>query len=244
MKKFLFSVTLSLLLFSATACRNNNDSENNIAETEQNTTISILNENESEDIQNIEENSQETQNSNILIVYFSMPEDVNTDGVNAVAGASIVMSEGEKLGNVQYIAQIIQQNIGGELFRIETVQDYPLEHSVLVEQASNEQSNHVRPELKAFPENIEEYDTIFIGYPNWWGDMPMPLYTFLEKIDLSGKTIIPFCPHGGSRFSRTLQSIEEIQPNAEVSQNGFTISRDDVVDSKENIIAWLQNLSL
>ncbi len=70
---------------------------------------------------------------NILIVYFSMPEDVNTDGVNAITGTSIVMSEEEKLGNIQYIAQIIQQNVGGELFRIETVQDYPLEHDTLVE---------------------------------------------------------------------------------------------------------------
>lgn len=173
-----------------------------------------------------------------------MPEDVNTDGVNAITGTSIVMSEEEKLGNIQYIAQIIQQNVGGELFRIETVQDYPLEHDTLVEQASEEQHNQARPELKAFPENIEDYDTIFIGYPNWWGDMPMPVYTFLEGVDLSEKTIIPFCPHGGSRFANTLKSISQIQPNAIISQNSFTISREDVANAENNIISWLHDLSL
>ena len=238
MKKFLFCTTISLLLLFSTSCEN--DNQNSITQTEQNEAISVLNENETEEIKTVEN----IQNSNILIVYFSMPEDVDTNGVNAVAGASIVMNEEQKLGNVQYIAQVIQQNVGGELFRIETVQNYPLEHDTLVEQASNEQKNQARPELKAFPENIEDYDTIFIGYPNWWGDMPMPMYTFLEGIDLSEKTIIPFCPHGGSRFSNTLQSISQIQPDAMVSQNGFIISRNDVADAEQNIIAWLQSLSL
>ncbi len=74
--------------------------------------------------------------------------------------------------------------------------------------------------------------------------MPMPVYTFLEGVDLSEKTIIPFCPHGGSRFANTLKSISQIQPNAIISQNGFTISREDVADAENNIISWLHNLSL
>ena len=82
------------------------------------------------------------------------------------------------------------------------------------------------------------------GHAIWWGDMPMPVYTFLEGVDLSEKTIIPFCPHGGSRFANTLKSISQIQPNAIISQNGFTISREDVADAENNIISWLHNLSL
>ena len=129
MKKFLFSSTILLLLLFSTSCGNDNKTQSDIVQIEQNTVTSILHEENKEEIKNVEN----SQNSNILIVYFSMPEDVNTDGVNAITGTSIVMSEEEKLGNIQYIAQIIQQNVGGELFRIETVQDYPLEHDTLVE---------------------------------------------------------------------------------------------------------------
>ena len=82
------------------------------------------------------------------------------------------------------------------------------------------------------------------GHAIWWGDMPMPVYTFLEGVDLSEKTIIPFCPHGGSRFANTLKSISQIQPNAIISQNGFTISREDVANAENNIISWLHDLSL
>lgn len=143
----------------------------------------------------------------ILTVFFSVPEDVSTSGVDAVSGASVVVNEGEVLGNVQYMAQIIQKTAGGDLFRLETVQQYPLEHEALVDQAADEQNADARPELTALPENLEQYSTIFLGYPNWWANLPMPLYTFLERVDLSGKTIIPFCPHGGSRFSHTVETI-------------------------------------
>lgn len=178
----------------------------------------------------------------VLIAYFSMPEDVDPAGADAVSGASIVVEDGETLGNVQYMAQIIQENTGGDLFRIETVQQYPLDHDPLVDQADAEQADGARPELKALPENLDSYDTVFLGYPNWWGDMPMPLYTFLESVDLSGKTIIPFCPHGGSGFSRTESTIAELQPDATVSEDGLAISRNDVADAAPEIVSWLQRL--
>ena len=186
-------------------------------------------------------------NGNILIVYFSVPENADIEGVTAVSGASIVVRDGEKLGNTQYMAQIIQQNTGGDIFRIETVQEYPLDHDPLVDMAAEEQDNEARPSLKALPENLEDledYDTVFIGYPNWWGDMPMPLYTFLESVDLSGKTIIPFCPHGGSGFSRTVSEIAQMQPEAEVSENGLAISRNDVDGSEDEIVDWLDSLGM
>ena len=180
----------------------------------------------------------------ILIAYFTMPEDVDAAGVDAVAGASIVVQDGEVLGNVEYMANTIQSAVGGDLFRIQTVQQYPLEHEALIEQAANEQDENARPELATHIENPDGYDTILLGYPNWWGDMPQALYTFLEEYDFSGKTIIPFCPHGGSGFSRTLDTIAELQPGATVSENGLTISRNDVAGSAEEIAAWAEGLGL
>lgn len=151
-----------------------------------------------------------TDNENILIAYFSVPENVDTDGIDANSGASIVVKNKDVLGNMQYMAMTIQEAIGGELFRIETTEEYPLEHETLVNQAKEEQNEDARPELATHIENVEQYNIIFLGYPNWWGDMPQPLYTFLEEYDFSGKTIIPFNSHGGSGFSNTIEEIKKI----------------------------------
>lgn len=186
----------------------------------------------------------EAAGSSILIAYFTMPEDVDPAGADAVAGASIVVRDGEILGNVEYMARTIQQAVGGDLLRIETAEEYPLEHEALVDFAAEEQEAGARPALATQIENLEQYDTIFLGYPNWWGDMPQALYTFLESYDLSGKTIIPFCPHGGSGFSRTQSTIAELQPNATVREDGLTLSRNDVADSAEQVTAWAQGLGL
>ena len=179
-----------------------------------------------------------TDNENILIAYFSVPENVDTDGIDANSGASIVVKNKDVLGNMQYMAMTIQEAIGGELFRIETTEEYPLEHETLVNQAKEEQNEDARPELATHIENVEQYDIIFLGYPNWWGDMPQPLYTFLEEYDFSGKTIIPFNSHGGSGFSNTIEEIKKLQPNATVKDDGLSISRNDVADSEQEITDW------
>ena len=177
----------------------------------------------------------------ILVAYFTVPE---TDGVDAVAGASRVVTDGEVLGNTQYIAQLIARQTGGDLFAIQTVQEYPGSHDALLEFAYNERAGDARPELAAALENPGDYDVVFLGYPNWNADLPMPLYTFLEQTDLSGKTIIPFVTHGGSGFSRTQSTIAELQPEATVREDGLTLSRNDVADSAEQVTAWAQGLGL
>ena len=176
-----------------------------------------------------------------MIAYFSVPE---TDGVDAVAGASRVVVDGEVLGNTQYIAQLIQQQTGGDLFRIETVQEYPGSHDPLLEFAYNERAEGARPELAAQMENLDSYDIIFLGYPNWNADLPMPLYTLLEQTDLSGKTIVPFTTHGGSGFSRTIQTIQELQPNATVVSDGLSISRNSVAQAESDVASWVSGLGL
>lgn len=256
MKKFLISILAVSVMVSAAGCQSGGDSSESqsVSQTKE---LQAAQSDEAENATEAETSAEtagtgeaaesgETSegNGNILIVYFSVLENADIEGVTAVSGASIVVRDGEKLGNTQYMAQIIQQNTGGDIFRIETVQEYPLDHDPLVDMAAEEQDNEARPSLKALPENLEDYDTVFIGYPNWWGDMPMPLYTFLESVDLSGKTIIPFCPHGGSGFSRTVSEIAKIQPEAEVSENGLAISRNDVDGSEDEIVDWLDSLGM
>ncbi len=182
-----------------------------------------------------------TEDGNVLVAYFSVPE---TDGVDTVSGASRVVVDGEVLGNTQYIAQLIHQETGGDLFRIETVQDYPGSHDALLDYAYNELSENARPELASQIENPDNYDVIFLGYPNWNSDLPMPLYTFLEEYDFSGKTIIPFTTHGGSGLSRTVQTIQELQPDAAVVENGLSISRNNVPDAQSEVSDWIAGLNI
>ncbi|WP_114194439.1 flavodoxin [Edaphovirga cremea] len=180
----------------------------------------------------------------ILIVYFSQPEEVKLDGVDGVSGASILQKNSVVMGSTQYVAQIIQKETGGDLFRIETVKPYPRQHDPLLKYAERELKDGVRPVLKAKIQNLADYDQIFIGYPIWWYKMPMVMYSFFEQHDFSGKTLIPFTTHGGSRFSDSLREIKRLQPNAQLLMQGLAISRDDVTDddTPKEIIDWLNTL--
>ena len=235
MKKAIVLLLAAVICTGLTACNTGNTeiSQETVSQTE-----TVVEEDTSDTNDTITNDSE----SKILIAYFSLPENADTSGVDAVAGASIVLDNEKVLGNTEYMAYAIQEAVDGDLFRIETVQQYPLEHEPLVEMADEEQNDNARPELLNRVENMEQYDTIFLGYPNWWGDMPMPLYTFLEEYDLSGKTIIPFSSHGGSGFSRTESTIAQMQPNASVSENGLTVSRNDVADSYEDVFQWAENI--
>ena len=241
MLKRLFSIMLAVVVISGmfTGCgsssaKNNQTTKNDSAE--KSSDINSSSNAVTEAVQN------NTDNENILIAYFSVPENGDTDGIDANSGASIVVKNKDVLGNMQYMAKTIQEAIGGELFRIETKEKYPLEHETLVNQAKEEQNEEVRPELATHIENMEQYDMIFLGYPNWWGDMPQPLYTFLEEYDFSGKTIIPFNSHGGSGFSNTIEEIKKLQSNATVRDDGLSISRNDVADSEQEITDWAKGL--
>ena len=174
-----------------------------------------------------------------LVVYYSL---VLPDGTDASASASRVIVDGEPYGTTEYMAKVIQEETGSDLFEIQTVQEYPTEYRDVTNQASDEKESGFRPELAAHIDNIDQYDTIFVGYPNWWGDMPMALYSFFDEYDLSGKTIIPFNSHGGSGFSQTVQSIAELEPDAEVSTEGLCLSRGTVLTSRDVIVEWIANL--
>lgn len=179
-------------------------------------------------------------NGSILVTYFSYPE---PDGVDASTGASRLVIDEAVTGHVEFLAGIIQDAANADIFRIETVQQYPASHAPLIAQAQEELNNGVRPELKTSIENLDQYDVIFIGYPNWWGNLPAPLYTFLESYDFAGKTIVPFNSHGGSGLSSTVATIRGIQPDADV-RNGFTVSRNSVDNATNDVLEWLRQLEV
>lgn len=177
-----------------------------------------------------------------LVVYCSLPETTDPNNMTAEEANSTVVIDGEVLGNTQYLAYVIQKHTGADIFRIEPETPYTTNHEDLVALAKNEQEHQARPALKANLENLDQYDTIFIGYPNWWGDMPMILYTFFDSHDFAGKTIIPFNTHGGSGFSDTIRTIADLEPDAAVYEDGFTVSRDHVQDAEPDIVRWLTGL--
>lgn len=179
--------------------------------------------------------------ANTLVVYFSVME---TDGVDTVGGASRVAVGDEPLGNLEYVAGLIAEETGGELFRIETVQEYPTTHQPLLEFAHNEAQENARPELASTLNNPGDYDVIFIGYPIWNADLPMPLYTFLESYDFGGATIVPFTVHGGSGLAGTPATIQQLQPDANVVTDALSISRNSVTGAPEAVSAWLGQLGL
>ena len=155
-------------------------------QSEENTETTLSN--ETEDTENMGSNSTAKN----LVVYFSMPETTEPENMSREEELSTVIIDGEVLGNTQYVAYIIAENTGADIFRIEPVTPYPLNHSELEDIAQKEQSENFRPEIAGTVENMEQYDIIFFGFPNWYYDMPMIMYSFLDQYDLAGKTVVPF----------------------------------------------------
>lgn len=232
MKKYVSILMVVAMLFSFAACSKN--TENAEPETTVNTTETQQTENKAE--------SNPVSSGKTLVVYFSVPETDKPDNMTREEDNSVVVIDGEVLGNTQYVANVIQENTDADLFRIEPKTPYTTNHSELVDLAKEEQNSNARPEIKESIENFEQYDIVFVGYPNWWGDMPMILYTFFDTYDFSGKTIIPFNTHGGSGFSDTINTIKELEPDANVNDDGYTVSRNDVQEAEPEIIAWLGDL--
>lgn len=190
----------------------------------------------------VETGTVQTADGKSLVVYFSVPETTNADNMSAEEEYSTVVIDGEVLGNTQYVAHVIQENTGADIFRIEPVTPYPMDHAELEEVATEEKRSNAMPEIAAEIENPEQYTTIFLGYPNWYGDMPRIIYSFLEQYDLSGKTIVPFVTSGGSGFSNTISTIANLQPNATVITDGYSVTRNKVQDAEQEMIAWVNDL--
>lgn len=162
---------------------------------------------------------EETSEGSVLVAYFSWS------------------------GNTEQMAQIIAEETGADLFEIVPVTPYTDDYDELLDIAQQEQADNTRPELSAQVENWDSYDTVFVGYPNWWSDAPMAVYTFLESYDWAGKTLVPFNTSAGGGFGRSLSGIEESAEGEELLE-GLALTESELSDAQSRINEWLTGLGL
>ena len=221
MKKIISLIMAGMMIFTLTACANSTEPDNAVQNTEQSSIApeeenQIKSENESSKLEESETTELKEQSS-CLVVYFS------------------------QTGNTETIAGMIAEHTGGELFHVETVTVYPDEYNDLIEVAKEEQDNDARPELASAVEDMDRYQTVFIGFPNWWGTMPMAMFTFLDSYDFVGKTVIPFCTHEGSALGRSESDIAALIPEAEL-QKGLAVRGSNVDSAEDDVVSWLEEL--
>ena len=165
-----------------------------------------------------------------IIIYFSR------NGENYFGGE---LKNIEK-GNTEVIAEYIQEFTGAELFKVEPLNDYPDDYMECIDIAKKEQQDDARPELKQYLESIDDYDTVYIGFPNWWGTLPMPMWTLLEKLDFSNKTVKPFVTHEGSGFGSSENDLKKLCDGADIKK-GLSVPGDKVYDVKDTVNVWISH---
>ena len=163
-----------------------------------------------------------------LVIYFSR------SGENYFGGE---LKNIEK-GNTEVIAEYIRELDGAALFKVEPAEEYPADYMKCIDVAKAEQQADARPEIKETLSGIDEYDTIYIGFPNWWGTLPMPMFTQLEQLDFTGKVVKPFVTHEGSGFGSSQRDLAKLCEGGEI-KNGLSIPGANVYDVKDTVKAWI-----
>lgn len=176
----------------------------------------------------------------VLVAYFSWADNaILADDVDAVSSPSVISP-----GNVQQLAGWVQEATGGDIFSIRVTEPYPSGWDECLSRANEERGADARPELVENVEDFERYDTVFLGYPNWWYGVPMALLSFLETHDLSGKQVYLFCSHGTGGFANSVRIITDAAPEAIISDDIFDCYEEDAPDSRDAVTSWVQGLGL
>ena len=235
MKRILSIILAVLLIASLAACGNGQKTETT-AKSDATTSKADDTATQAEAAQ---QGAKTSADNDILILYFSAD---NTKDVDAVSTAT-PMPNGES--SVKWIADIIHDEVGGDIAPIIPSKDYPLEYNALADAAKAEVDNNERPAFEPLSVDPTKYKTVFIGYPIWWYTLPMVLETFFDTYDLSGVTIVPFNTHAGSRDGNTYNMIREREPNANVI-DGIAIAGSDAGSdsAKTQVIEWVKKLPL
>jgi len=146
-------------------------------------------------------------------------------------------------GNTREIAKIIHGRVGGDLFEIVPATSYPTDYNACLDQSADELKRQHRPPLKSHVANMKQYDVVFLGYPNWWATIPMPVASFLEEYDFSGKTIVPFCSHGGGRLGQSVSAIAKLCPRARIL-DPLSIHYGGGQTLQDDIATWLRRIGI
>ena len=233
MKKKLSAVmTACMLMFALAACGNtgNNAEESTIPEPDTMESPAVETESKAE----TEESTPSTDTSEETTESQPEPEDTAATGLVVYFSWS---------GNTESVAVEIQNQTGADTFRLVPAEPYTDDYDALLDIAQEEQKNGARPAISGSIENFDSYEVVYLGFPNWWGDMPMILYSFLDDYDLSGKKIIPFVTSGGSGFSNTIHTIESMEPDAEVL-DGLSLGSSQAANPGGAVAGWLSGLGL
>ena len=181
---------------------------------------------------------EEPAGGRILVAYFSWAENaILAEDVDAVSSPSVLPP-----GNVQQLAGWVQEETGGDIFSIRVTDPYPSDWDECLERANEERGDDARPELVENVADLGQYDTVFLGYPNWWYGVPMAMLTFLEQNDLSDKQVYLFCSHGTGGLANSVELITEASPQAVISDNIFDCYEEDAASSQFDIQSWLNGL--
>ncbi|MBX7076899.1 MAG: NAD(P)H-dependent oxidoreductase [Methanobacteriaceae archaeon] len=163
-----------------------------------------------------------------LIIYFSRKgNNYSTQGIKFI-----------EVGNTEVIAKYIEEFTDGDIFEVETVKDYPADYMECTEVAQEEIDENARPELKKYLDDISGYDTIYVGCPNWWGRMPMAMYSLLERLDFTGKTIKPFVTHEGGGMGSAERELKNLCEGAQI-ERGLSIRGSNVDNAKSIVKDWI-----
>ena len=163
-----------------------------------------------------------------IVIYFSR------DGENYFGGE---LKNIEK-GNTEIIAEYIHEFTDADLFKVEPLNEYPSDYMECIDVAKNEQKQDARPEIKETLASIDKYDTVYIGFPNWWGTLPMPMFTQLEQLDFSGKIVKPFVTHEGSGFGSSMNDLAKLCSGAEIKK-GLSVPGANVYNAKDIVNSWV-----
>lgn len=179
-----------------------------------------------------------------LIAYFSLGHNSgNFETADATTSASIVIDNDVRYGTTEYMATLIQQQVGGDLYSIEVTEPYSQDFNEVIDQNHAEMAEDILPELVGEPLDISQYDTIYIGYPVWATTTPGAIHTFLNQYDLSGKTVIPFCTHNGYGKGNSETVIANLCPQSKVL-GGAAINSSNILSSQETVIQWLNEIGM
>ena len=248
MRRWMAAALAALMVLSLAACAGSQQEEQSASAeaTEQSQSASVQEEEEPasteqqpEEPASSTEQPSNAQESGVLVAYFSWADNAVIEGeVDAVASPSVTAP-----GNVQQLAQWVSERTGGDLFSIQVTEPYSSDWDACLERANQERAEDARPELTASVEQLERYDTVFLGYPNWWYGVPMALLSFLEENDLSDKQVYLFCSHGTGGLASSVEQIDEALPDSTaLSENIFDVYEEDASSSQQDILAWLEEL--
>jgi flavodoxin len=160
-----------------------------------------------------------------------------------ISSKTILVAYFSRTGNTREIANQIHEKVGGDIFEIQPINPYPDDYNECVKQAKQELEKGYRPELRTAVKNIESYDVVFMGYPNWWSTTPMPVAAFLSRYDFAGKTVVPFCTHEGSRLGRSVEDITRLCPHSTI-RNGLAVRGGDAKNAGNDVSRWLSELRM